>query len=213
MRVRQLLRFGFIPLVLLSAAIAIASSGGPPASRTGVPAIAAKTAEGTCLACHNDFALNNGATLTLINAPNFYVAGVTYTFSVQIASTQTAGNANRVWSFELTAVNMGDGNGVGTFANVAGQATQIRSGSGQYSTRRYIESTSDRPSATTPVVWQVQWTAPDPGVGPVGFFAAGIAGDGNGNKSGDRVCTGSSVIQDVTPVEAVSWGTVKALYR
>jgi hypothetical protein len=47
----------------------------------------------------------------------------------------------------------------------------------------------------------------------VGFYAAGVAGDGSGNTSGDRVGTGSLVIQDVTPVEAVTWGRVKAAYR
>jgi hypothetical protein len=213
MRVRDKVGLSFIPLLLSGVGIVIASSGGPPASRTGAPACGTKTAETTCRGCHSDFAIDSGATLQLVNAPNFYVAGVTYTFSVRIASTQTVGNAGRVWSFELTAVNMADGNGAGTFANVVGQGTQIKSGSGQYSTRRYIQSTTDAVGATTPVEWQVQWTAPDPGVGSVGFFATGVAGNGTGSNKGDWVVSTSSVMQDVTATEAISWGKVKAIYR
>ena len=214
MSAKRIVRFGFIPLLLAGAGIALASAGGPPRTRTGAPAIGGVGAESTCLGCHSGNAINSSATLTFVNAPNFYVAGQTYVFSVQLASTATAGNANRVWSFELTAVNMSDGAGAGTFANVGGQGTAIISGTGSYSTRRYIEEASnDKVGATSPVSWQVQWTAPNPGVGPVGFYAAGIAGNGNGGTSGDWVATGSSVMADVTPVESVTWGKVKAIYR
>jgi hypothetical protein len=213
MHVRHRVISILIPGLLVAAGIAIASSDGPPTARTGVPAIGGKSAENTCIGCHKDFPLNNGATLTLVNAPNAYIAGMTYTFAVQIASTQTAGNANRVWSFELTAVNMADGNGAGTFTNVAAQGTQIRTGSGQYSTRTYIQSNADRPSASSPVQWEVQWTAPDPGVGSVGFFAAGLAGNGTGSTAGDWVCAATATTQDITPVESVTWGRIKAIYR
>lgn len=213
MHVRHRVVSILVPGLLVGAGIAMAWSEGPPASRTGVPAIGGKSAEGTCVGCHGDFALNSGATLTLVNAPNAYIAGMTYTFAVQIASTQTAADANRVWSFELTAVNMADGNGAGTFTNVGGQGTQIKTGTGQYSTRTYIQSNIDRPSASSPVQWEVQWTAPDPGVGSVGFFAAGIAGNGGGSTAKDWVGTVSATTQDITPVESVTWGRIKAIYR
>jgi hypothetical protein len=214
MRVKRWVRFSIIPATLAVAGLAIASGGGPPRQRTGAPAIGGLAAESTCLGCHSGAAINSGATLTFVNPPNFYVAGQTYTFSVQLASSQTAGSANRVWSFELTAVNMGTGAGAGTFANVAGQGTAIISGSGSYATRRYIEEAgTDKAGSASPVSWQVQWTAPDPGVGSVGFYAAGIAGNGTGNTSGDYVATASQVMADVTPTEQVTWGRVKALFR
>src|SRR5512134_3588447 len=119
MRIGKRTHLGVIAVLLIGAGIAIASSGGPPRSRTGAPVIASVAAEGTCLGCHNNFTLNNGVTVTLVNPPAYYTAGGTYTFSVQVASTQTAGNPDRVWSFELTAVNMTDGTGVGTLGNVA----------------------------------------------------------------------------------------------
>lgn len=213
MRLQKSARLGVVLMLVVGAGIAIASSGGPPRSRTGAPAIATISAEGTCLGCHNNFSLNDGVTVSLVNPPSYYTAGAMYTFSVQVASALTGGNPDRVWSFELTAVDMTNGNGVGTFTDVPGQGTQIISGTGSFSTRRYIESTTDRPGATSPVQWQVQWTAPANGVGPVGFYAAGIAGDGSGNTNGDRVGTTGLVIADVTPVEAVTWGKVKVLYR
>jgi len=199
--------------LFLGAGLAAAWSLGPPASRTGASAVGGMNAEGTCRNCHSDYALNSGTTLSFVNAPMAYIAGQTYIFTVQLASSNTAGNSGRVWSFELTAVNMTDGSGAGTFANVSGQGTQIRTGSGSYASREYIEANTDRVSYSSPVTWQVQWTAPDPGVGPVGFFAAGVAGNGTGSNKGDWVATTSQTTQDVTAVEAATWGSVKALYR
>jgi hypothetical protein len=206
MQVWKTARLGVIPVLLIGAGIAIASSGGPPRSRTGAPAIAAIAAEGTCVGCHNNFSLNNGVTVSLVNPPSYYTAGGTYTFSVQVASTMTAGNPNRVWSFELTAVNMTDGTGVGTFTNVSGQGTQIITGTGSYSTRQYIEST-DRPGAS-----RRGRCSGRPRTGWVPWFR-GCRRRRQRQPSGDRVGTGSLVLQDVTAVEAATWGRVKALYR
>ena len=214
MRIWKSARLGAIPVLLIGAGIAFASSGGAPRSRTGAPAIASIGAEGTCLGCHNNFSLNNGVTVSFVDPPATYMAGATYTFSVQVASTATAGNANRVWSFELTAVNMTDGTGAGTFSNVSGQGTQIINGSGSYSTRQYIQSSTDRPGATSPVQWQVKWTAPAVAPGQIGFYTTGIAGDGSGNTSGDRVGKAALVVdQTATPVASSTWGKVKAAYR
>ncbi|HEX6790335.1 MAG TPA: choice-of-anchor V domain-containing protein [Candidatus Krumholzibacteria bacterium] len=213
MSVMQMARFSFIPAVVVGAGIAIANSGGPPLSKTGASAIAGKAAEGTCYNCHNDYALNSGATLTFVGAPTYYVAGGTYNFSVQIASSQTTGFNNRVWSFELTAVSMADGNGAGTFSNVSGQGTQIFNGNGGYATRQYIQASSDRAGVASPSVWQVTWTAPATAAGAISFFASGIAGDGDGNNNGDYACSGSSAMVDVTATESSTWGRVKALYR
>ncbi|HEX5131808.1 MAG TPA: choice-of-anchor V domain-containing protein [Candidatus Krumholzibacteria bacterium] len=213
MHVRNVVRLGFVVLPLAAAGLAIASSGGAPASRTGAPAIASKSSESTCQGCHSGATVNSGATLELINAPNFYVAGDTYTFTVRISSSSTNANSGRVWAFELTALSMVDGNGAGTFTPVAGQGTQVINGTGSMSTRSYLESTTGRTGAATPEEWQVQWTAPDPSVGPVGFFAAGVAGNGTGSKSGDFVATVAQTMADVTPTEQVTWGRVKAIYR
>jgi mono/diheme cytochrome c family protein len=213
MRIRQLIRFAIFPALVAGAGIVVASSGGPPAQRTGAPAIAAKPAESSCQNCHSSNPINGGATISFVNAPTYYSAGQTYNFEVQIASSQTVGSSGRMWSFELTAVNQADGNGVGTFTNVLGEETQIKNGSGNFSTRRYIQSFSDKPGGNTPVKWAVQWTAPTPNVGSVGFYAAGVAANGTGGTSGDWVSTASLVLEDVTPTASTTWGRVKALYR
>jgi hypothetical protein len=197
------------------ASIAIAFDGGAPTAKTGAPAIGAKTAEGTCADCHNDFALNTGGSVTLAGAPTYYVPGTVYTFNVTVASTMTAGaGVNRLWGFELTAVNMSDGTGAGTFAPVAGQGTVVATGTGQFSTRGYVRvSTNDQAGVASPVSWQVQWTAPNPGVGSVSFYASGLAADGANGNSGDYVYTGSASAKDVTPTDRTSWGGIKARYR
>ncbi len=214
MRVKRLVSFSLIPLVIGTAGIVIARSDGAPASKTGAPSIGGVSAEPTCQQCHSGSSVNSGATIELINAPPYYSAGVTYTFTVRVSSSQTTGNSNRMWAFELTAVNMADGTSAGTFGNVAGQVTRIINGTGSWSSRSYIQSyTGDRAGESSPVSWQVQWTAPDPGVGSVGFYAVGNAANGTGGSSGDYICTTSSVMQDVTAVEAATWGRVKALFR
>jgi hypothetical protein len=201
-------------LAVLISGVALAYDGDPPASRTGTPAIGGKPAEATCLACHNDFAINDGGSVQLLNAPAYYQPGTAYTMTVHLTSSQTAGDAGRAWGFQLTAVRVSDGNGTGTFANVTGQGTMIAAGTGTFTGRSYIEvGTGNRQGSASPVDWQVQWTAPNPGVGQVRFFVVGLAGDGGGGNNGDWVYTGSHSTDDVTPVRSPSWGAMKSHYR
>jgi hypothetical protein len=212
MKTRHIIRFAV--LLALISGVAMAYDGTPPASRTGAPAIGGKPAESLCSGCHNDFTNNTGGTIELINAPSYYTPGTVYTITVRLTSSQTAGNAGRVWGFQLTAVRVSDGNGSGTFADVAGQGTTIASGAGSFATRSYIEvSTGNRQGAASPVEWQVRWTAPNPGAGPIRFYAIGVAGDGAGGSNGDWVYTGSFSTDDITPTVSSSWGRVKARYR
>ena len=198
----------------LVAGVAVAYNGDPPASRTGAPAIGGKPAEGTCADCHNDFAINTSGSIQLLNAPIQYQPGTTYTLTVRLTSSQTSSETGRAWGFQLTAVRASDGNGAGTFANVTGQGTMIVPGGGTLASRSYGEvATSDHQGSPSPVDWQVNWTAPNPGVGQVRFFMAGVAADGAGGNNGDWVYTGLFTTDDVTPVLPTTWGAIKALYR
>jgi hypothetical protein len=214
MKSQLLVRLTVVAALAGGTAVAVAFDGSPPESVTGAPAIGAISAEGTCADCHSDFALNVGGSVTLIGAPTYYQPGTVYTFGVRVTSGQTAGSPGRVWGFELTAVRMSDGHGAGAFANVAGQGTQIVSGAGEFSTRSYMQvNTNNQVGAASPVTWQVQWTAPNPGVGPVSFFASGVAANGAAGNNGDWVYTGSLLAKDVTPIETKSWGMIKRSYR
>lgn len=214
MSVRIPVRLAVIAALVGGSALAIAFDGGAPTAKTAAPAIGGKPAEGLCTDCHNDFVVNSGGMVELVGAPSYYQPGTQYTFSVRITSSQSTGNPGRIWGFELTAVRMSDGTGAGTFANVSGQGTQIATGSGQFSTRKYIQvSSGNQVGAVSPVTWQVQWTAPAVGVGSIGFFAGGIVADGDGGTGGDWVYAGSTLAKDVTPSAPLSWGRLKTIYH
>jgi len=194
-------------LLLAGAAIAFASSSNPPASRTGAPS------ESTCLSCHSGNTQNSGGSIQVLDAPMLYRAGRTYRVRVQIASTNTSGNSNRRWGFEITAINTNDGTGVGTFANVSGQGTSTTTGSGGLSSRTYVRQTDARQGQASPAEWSFDWTAPAAGNVPVMFYVAGVAGNGSGS-SGDWVYTNTWAAADTTtPVATSTWGQVKAKYR
>jgi hypothetical protein len=213
-------RRGFTVLVLFGVALvgavaAWASNGSPPRSRTGAPQIYAVAGEGMCVDCHSGSAVNDGGSVQLVSPPASYTPGTTYTLTFQLASSHTAGVSSRDWGFQVTALKATDGTGAGTFANIAGQGTIIGSGTGSYSTRRYVEvDTNDQAGVASPVQWQFQWTAPNPGVGAVNFYFSGVAGNGGGNTSGDWTYKGSQTILDsTTPVVSATWGKVKSRYH
>jgi len=203
-----------VVLTILISGVAIAYDGDPPASRTGAAAIGGKPAESSCVSCHNDFAVNDGGLVQVINAPTHYQPGTAYTLTVRLTSSQTSGDAGRVWGFQLTAVRATDGNGAGTLANVSGQGTMIAAGAGNFATRSYVEvGSNNKQGAASPVEWQVLWTAPNPGVGQVLFFVSGVAAGGGGGSNGDWVYTASQATDDITPALSPSWGAVKSHYR
>ena len=193
--------------------MAAASSNGPPPQRTGAPAIGAVPAEGLCTGCHSGNPVNTGGSVTLTGAPAYYTPGAAYTITVNLASTQNAVTGH-VWGFELTAVKMSDGTGAGTFANVAGQGTTIRAGTGSFNTRSYIgqASAGQRLDVASPVAWQVSWTAPA-SAGPVSFYVVGNAADGDGGDPGDWIYNASFLSKDVTPTRSSTWGKLKSSYR
>jgi hypothetical protein len=198
----------------LCSAIALAYNGDPPEARTGAPSVGSMPAEGLCLDCHDGASVNSGGSITLLGLPPRYSPGGTYTLTVRLASTETASDTGRRWGFQLTAAKSLDGSGTGTFANVAGQGTMIADGIGSFSTRRYVQvDTSNYPGDVSPVEWQVQWTAPSPGVGAVQFFFSGVAANGSSGNGGDYVYKGSvGLDEDVTALAPVTWGDVKARY-
>ncbi len=202
-----------VALACLTAALAIARSSGPPASRTGVPAIASIAAETTCLSCHSGNAVNSGGSLTLLGLPSYFTGGHTYRLTVHLASTQNVGTPQ--WGFEMTAVDTATGLGAGTFAVVDAAQTQIVTGSGSYATRRYPEQTStgSKFNVASPVEWQVDWTAPVAGASRVRFYVVGLAADGDGTTSGDWMYSTSAASTDsVTAAVPTTWSQIKHQY-
>lgn len=204
--------------MLFGAMAAMARNGSAPSSHTGAPQIYSASAEDMCVRCHNDYAsqVNVGGSIQLVNPPASYTPGTVYTLTLQLASTQTDGSPDPlVWGFQVTALKATDGTGAGTLADVAGQGTRIVSGTGSYSTRRYVEvDTNDKFNTASPVQWQFQWTAPNPGVGAVNFYFSGVAGAGDGGTGGDWTYQGSyAMLDQTTPVVPATWGGLKTRYR
>ncbi len=204
--------------LVIWAAIAFARASGAPASRTGAPAVGGLPAEGLCTGCHSGNTVNTNGSVTILGAPPLFRSGKTYRLTVHLASTQTTADADRVWGFQMTAVDTATGLGAGTFALVNASETTLLTGSstGSFSSRTYVDQSSGgiKSGATSPVEWQVDWTAPPAGATRVRFFVAGLAGDGTGGTSGDWVYTGTAASTDTTTAAIpVTWGQVKASYR
>ena len=211
---RLMLRLAVAGVLGLGIIGAVMFDGDPPTSSTGAAALGGKSAEGSCIDCHDSYALNESGSIALLNAPGFYKPGLTYTLTVRLASSQTAGS-DLIWGFQLTALNVMTGEGAGTFSNISGQGTSIQSGTGAFATRRYVGvGTGNRAGQSSPVSWQVNWTAPDPGVGAISFYFTGLAANGAQGTNGDWVYQGVQAVQDTTtPTLATTWGELKARYR
>jgi hypothetical protein len=157
---------------------AIASIGGPPASRTGAPG------ESTCTSCHSQ---NTGSGQFSIIAPANYTPGQTYQIQVRHIASDPSRQA---WGFELTS--LAGTAPAGTLANTAAN-TRIRTGNG----RTYIEQNSSGvfSGQTGGASWVFNWTAPATDVGNVTFYAAGLQADDDGGEGGDQTYTTSTVSQ------------------
>lgn len=210
-----------VGLAVLFAAKAAATPDNPPNARTGAFAIPPIPAETNCTACHSGNSLNESTgSVRILGVPDNYIAGSNYTITVQVTSTKTVANSGRNWGFELTAARADLGTGSGTLTVTDAVNTQKANGSGNYSSRTYVKQTNNGTydGQSSPRTWSFQWTAPNPAVGRVYFFACGLAGDGTGGEDSDWVYTASdttdSGVTAVGGVNAVdSWASIKALYR
>jgi len=169
-------------------------------------------AEGLCSDCH-DGLIDDGGLITVLGVPPLFRAGSTYRLTVYLASTHTFGSST-VWGFQLTSVDQATGGGAGTFTLVNATETKLVSGTGSYSTRRYVDQTSSgtKTGVASPVEWQVDWTAPGSTVSGVAFRAAGLSSDGSGTAN-SWIYTGSATSVDtVTAAVPLTWGALKKQY-
>jgi hypothetical protein len=172
-------------------------STGPPASRTGGFAVAGKAAEPACNVCHSPNALNSGGgAVQILDVPATYTPNAQYTLRLRIAHTWDPVPPTPIrWGFQIQAVQAttGDSAGAWTIGNPPPNTYRIRSGSGAYVRRRYLEHTFDdiQEGVASPAEWALEWTAPPGDSGKVYFFAAANAANGDGIAigSGDWIYT------------------------
>ena len=181
---------GLVLLFVASTGTVSAFSFGPPDERTGAPN------EATCVAagCHAGNDLNASGGSLMVTIPETYQPNEVYTIVVDLART-----GQSKWGFEMTALD-GDGARAGTFEIDPAGNTQL----GEANGKQYIKQTAIGAAAGTNDEngWEFQWTAPDTDVGPITFYAAGNAANGNFTATGDYIYTTQSESTPPIPVIA-----------
>lgn len=163
-----------------------ATSSGPQAGVSGVPAGVGLAAEMTCAACHASLPLNpdRDGRVELHGVPDRYVPGARYRLTFSIA--HPAPDLRR-WGFQLTAVATRSLLGAGAWKATDPARTQVVRGA--VAGRSYVEHTH----AGTAIgssgghSWSFEWISPEADVGAVAFYGGGVASNLDGSMEGDRV--------------------------
>lgn len=170
-------------IVLLSSGV---DSDNGKAGRTGSPG------EVNCRDCHDNYALNSGGGSITLSSSNMspweYVPGTTYHMTATVARTNMP-----LFGVGLEALT-GANQNAGTLA-VTNNSTQIKNATISGVVRKNIVHTLNGGATANSKAFNFDWVAPTGNVGPVTFYYAGVASNGDGNESvGDYVYTGSQVV-------------------
>ena len=162
----------------------------PPDEKTGAPN------EGTCAdaGCHASHDLNVEGGSLMVTVPQTYIPNEVYTIIVNL---ERAGQSK--WGFEMTALDA-DGARAGTFAADDAANTQLT----ETNSKQYIQHTTAGTAAGTDDAhsWEFEWTAPDADMGPITFYAAGNAANGDFTPVGDYIYTTEAESTPPVPVVA-----------
>ena len=167
-----------------------AFSSGPPDEKTGA------RDENTCVqaGCHTGNDLNVSGGSLMLTIPETYVPNEVYAIVVNLSRT-----GQSRWGFEMTAL---DANGAraGSFDADGAGNTQLSEING----KQYIKHTSAGTAQGTndSHSWEFQWTAPDADIGPITFYAAGNASNGNFNPIDDYIYTEQAESTPPVPIVA-----------
>ena len=175
-----------------------AFSGGPPNGLTGAPG------ETTCAVsgCHGNSQTNvGGGMFTITGLP---AAG--YAPNQDVDLTLRLSQTNRgAFGFSMTAVD-GAGNRAGQLILLEPTRTQKAEENIVGKTREYVSHllAGIAPTAADVGSWRIRWRAPAQSIGPVTFYAAGNAANGNGAVGGDFIYTASATLGPQTAPTALS---------
>lgn len=193
------IRFAFLGVAMQ---YGLAHSYGPPPGVTGAPGDNPKA----CTLCHTG-ALNTGTgsvKIVLAGVP-MYIPGVKQRVTVLVADP-----TQQRWGFELTArLNSDPQHGqAGDLSPVDNLTEVICEDAGPkpcLSGVSFIEHTSagTRNGTKNGVAFQFDWTPPATNAGPVTFYVAGNAANGNAASTGDLIYTSSLQLDPVVPTAPV----------
>ena len=167
-----------------------AFSSSPPDEKTDAPN------ENTCAQaeCHAGNDLNVSGGELMLTVPETYIPNEVYTIVVNLSR---PGQSR--WGFEMTALDA-DGARAGSFeADDAGNTQLSEANSKQYIKHTSIGTAQGTNDAHS---WEFQWTAPDADIGPITFYAAGNASNGNFNPIDDYIYTAQGESTPPIPVVA-----------
>lgn len=179
-----------LPIIVFAVFTSEQMSDNGKAAKTGSPN------EVYCDDCHGDFTRNTGGGSITLTSPSMtgfqYTPGQTYNMSVTVSR-----SGNSLFGIGLEALTSANQN-AGTLNITDAASTQIKSATAGGVSRRNIVHTLDGGATANSKVFNFSWTAPAAGTGNVTFYFAGVAGDGDGNESGDYVYSGTQVVTEVT---------------
>ena len=166
-----------IAIFLLLTPNVFSKLNGSPGAKTGSP-----LDNNNCTACHSGTANTGSGTLSVntnIDPVQGYIAGQTYSITVQIIQSST----NR-FGFEITCEEGNFGSAkTGSFGITDNTNTKFVNNN---------DAVTHKQAGTTSNAWTMNWTAPQSGVsGGVVFYVSAIAANNNGNNNGDEVYTTS----------------------
>ena len=172
-----------------------AFSSGPLDGLTEAPG------EGNCTQCHSGNSLNASGGTLVLGVPGTYLPGEMYDIIVDLSR-----SGQSRWGFEMTALN-GNGTRAGTFTPANNGNTQVTAAN----SKQYIKQTTQGSASGTrdKNQWTFKWTAPTNDVGPITFYAAGNAANGDFDTSGDYIYTQSNTSE--VPVYGVTLAGVGSL--
>jgi len=162
----------------------------------GKAGVSGAPGEGTCAdsGCHSSFALNSGTGSVTITSPDLtnwnYVPGNTYTISVTVAQTNIG-----LFGLCFEALKP-SGDNAGTL--VAGSGTQIKTKTVGGVVRRSITHNTNTGASSNSHTFTFTWDAPATDEGAITFYVSGMAANGNGNETGDRIYSTSQVVTSGT---------------
>lgn len=171
-----------------------ANSSQPPVGYTGAP-----SDNGTCRSCHSGGSPAPSVTLTESGGASFstYTPGGP---AITLQVTVTHPSASK-YGFQLTVLDTSGGNSPSQGLTQTDPNTVLQTGS---SNRRYIA----HKNASSTNSWTFSWTPPATNVGPLTWYIAGNATNGNGTTSGDAVGTLTLTVQPAS-VTALAEGVAE----
>lgn len=174
------------------------SSGSIPGDKTGAPG--AEVGCGTSN-CHGTASLSGSGSATLSMETDSYVPGEVYVITV---STNDAGAT--LYGFQATVLE-GAASDVNSSTNSPSQGGGFVAPSGMKTNssggRDFI---SHEFTSNTTGTWFFEWVAPNSDIGPVTFYLAALAANGNGNKTGDFVYFDVLELSPATFVDCIEFG-------